>query len=292
MGEQLHRIQSGDFTLVASELPAAGTARGVVVAGHAMMCNRSTLDRPPGGGLASVLAQAGLHVYTFDFRGHGESGAGAGAGGRWSYDDFVNHDLPAVVAWARARHPDLRLGIFGHSLAGHAALHWLGQSPDAPVDALAMYAANVWVPGFEPSFVRWLQKRAVLSLWLLVSRAFGYYPARKMRMGTDDESLGLVADFNRWAKTGRCLRQSDGADYLAGLARVRPPVLAYSGEKDGLFCVPECARRYLASVPDHAHRSVPAATHMSLVLSRRSRPVWEETAKWFLEKLGKPAAGA
>jgi predicted alpha/beta hydrolase len=290
MNGQVHRIvTTSGFTLAASEFPAIGDARGVVVLGHATMCNRSTLDRPRGKGLASTLAMAGLHVYTFDFRGHGQSGATAGAGSQWTYDDLVNHDLPAVVAWARARHPDLRLGVLGHSLAGHAALHWLGQHPDAPVDALVLYAANVWVRSFEPSRLRWFKKRTLLALWLLVSRTVGHYPARIMRTGSDNEALGLVADCNRWAATGRCLRESDGADYLAGRARVRQPVLAYVGEKDGLLCVRECCERYLAPVPDHTLKSVPAATHMSLVLSHRSQPAWAETAKWFLEKLGKPA---
>jgi hypothetical protein len=66
-------------------------------------------------------------------------------------------------------------------------------------------------------------------------------------------------------------------------------VLAYVGDKDDLLCVRECCERYLAPVPDHTPKSVPAATHMSIVLSRQSQPAWEETAKWFLEKLGKPA---
>ena len=66
-----------------------------------------TLDRPRGGGLASTLAAAGLHVYTSDLRGHGESTPGAAQGGEWNYDDVVNGDIPAIVAWAHARHLDV-----------------------------------------------------------------------------------------------------------------------------------------------------------------------------------------
>lgn len=285
MDGRTHRVSVSGATLSVSEFPATGAARGVVVIGHAIMCNRQTLDRPAGEGLASTLARAGLHVYTFDLRGHGDSGPLPGAGGRWSYDDVVNRDIPDVVDWAHARHPGLRLGFLGHSLTGHAALLWLGQRPDAPVDALVLYATNLWMPSFEPSRLLWFKKRAVLTVWLAISRAFGYFPTRRLRMGTDDEPVDFVADMNSWAATDRCVRVADGVDYLAGRARVRQPVLAFTGEKDEFLCTKESCERFLAPVPDHTLKTVPGATHMSLVVSRRSRSTWEETAKWFVEKL-------
>jgi predicted alpha/beta hydrolase len=286
MAREAHRIPAEGATLVASEFPAAGVPRGVVVVGHAMMCDRATLDRPSGKGLASTLAAAGLHVYTFDLRGHGESVPRAAAGGQWQYDDIVNGDIPAVTAWARARHPGLRLGFLGHSLAGHAALLRLGQDQEGPIDALAVYAANVWLRRHEPSTSRWLKKRAVLALWLLVTRTVGHFPARLMRAGTDDETVGLVADLHRFAVEDRCIRASDGADYLEGRARVRQPVLAYAGEADTLLGARESCARFVAPVPNHRLETVPGATHMSLVLSQRSRPTWEATARWFIEVLG------
>lgn len=284
----LHTVQAAGWSLAVSEFPARGQPRGVVVAGHAMMANRRTLDRPRGQGLASTLAEAGLHVYTFDVRGHGESKPAAADGGRWIYDDIVNGDVPAMVAWARDRHPDLRLGLLGHSLIGHASLLWLGITPEAPVDALVLYATNLWIPQCETRRARWLRKRATLAMWLLLSRPFGYFPARRLRMGTDDEPLSLVKDFRRWATSGGCARLSDGVDYLAGRERVKQPVLAFVGEKDDLLCVEECCARFLAPVPNHTIRSVPGADHMTLVTRDSSRPAWQETAAWFIEQLDRP----
>lgn len=290
MEPSLHSVQVDGWSLAVSEFPARGRARGVVLAGHAMMANRRTLDRPRGQGLASTLAEAGLHVYTFDVRGHGESSPAAAAGGRWSYDDVVNGDIPAMVAWVRQRHPDLRLGILGHSLIGHGALLWLGITPEAPVDALVLYATNLWIRQCEPRTARWLRKRATLALWLLLSRPLGYFPARRLRFGTDDEPVSLVRDFGRWVATDGCKRLSDGVDYLAGRARVKQPVLAFVGEKDDLLCVEECSARFLAPIPDHTLRSVPGADHMTLVTRETSRPAWEQTAAWFIEQLDRPPA--
>ena len=283
-----HRVQVGEWSLAVSEFPAEGRARGVVVASHAMMCNRRTLDRPRGGGLASTLAKAGLHVYTFDMRGHGESTPNAAAGGRWTYDDVVNGDIPAMVAWAHARHPELRLALFGHSLSGHGGLLWLGITPDAPVDAAVLYAANLWIPQFDDRKLRWLRKRATLAMWSLLSRPLGYFPARRMKMGSDDEPLALVRDFSRWADTNGCARISDGLDYLAHRERVRVPVLAFVGGRDRVLCAEECSAKFLAPVPDHTLEVVPGADHISLVTREHSRGAWERTAGWLVEKLDRP----
>ena len=283
-----HKVTVGEWSLAVSEFPAQGEPRGVVVASHAMMCNRRTLDRPRGNGLASTLAAAGLHVYTFDFRGHGESKPGAAGGGRWCYDDIVNEDIGAVVRWAHARHPELRLGFLGHSLAGHAGLHWLGMTADAPVDAVVLYAVNLWIPRLETQRFRWLRKRATLALWKLVSTPVGYFPTRRLRMGTDDESLALVRDFSRWADSDGCRRIADDFDYLAGRANVKAPVLAFVGEHDRVMCAEECAKRYLEPVPQHTVEVVPGASHISLVTQEHSRPAWDRTATWLIEQLGAP----
>jgi predicted alpha/beta hydrolase len=290
----VHRVPVGSWSLAVSEFPAHGRPRGVVVAGHAMMCNRRTLDRPSGRGLASTLARAGLHVYTFDVRGHGDSSpeSAAAAGGRWSYDDVLGGDIPAVVSFAHQRHPELRLGLLGHSLIGHAGLLWVGVTPEAPVDALALYATNLWLPSCEPRRGRWLRKRATLAAWKIVSSVAGYFPSRRLRLGTDDEPLPLVSDFWRWSATDQCRRQSDGLDYLAGRAAVKQPVLALVGERDELLCVPECCERFLQPVPNHTIRRVAGADHMSLVTKEDiGRAAWEQTAAWLIEKLDRPTDG-
>ncbi len=285
MSEPFHLVDADGWALAVSEFPAHGETRGVVIAGHAMMCNRRSLDRPRGQGLASTLARAGLHVYSFDARGHGASGPAPAAGGSWRYDDLIDHDLPAMARWVRRRHPDHRIGLIGHSLIGHAGLLWLGSDRAAPIDALVIYAGNLWLPQFEPNRLRWLRKWATLCAWELMSRPLGYLPARRLRLGSDDTPLALVQDFRHWARQDRCVRRRDGFDYLAGRARVKQPVLAFVGERDSLLCVPECNQRFLDPVPDHELRLVPQADHMSLVIDPQSQPVWEHSASWLIAKL-------
>lgn len=271
--------------LAVSAFPAEGAVRGVVVAGHAMMCDRRTLDRPRGAGLATCLSRAGLHTYTFDARGHGESDPG-------SFDyAAVLEDLAAVVAWAHARHPGVPLAILGHSLMGHGALLWLAQAPPggAAVRAVVAVAGNLWLPRLEPSRLRWLRKRAVLWVMLALTRACGRFPARALRLGSADVSRPFVEDFARWAASGVCQRP-DGGDALAGLAQVRVPVLAVLGGQDRLLCHPACGRRFAALVPRSEVLEVPGADHIGLCTSPRSAPAWAEVAEWLVAHLSEVRA--
>ncbi len=285
-----HRVAVDGWALAVQSYAPPDEPVGVVVAGHAMMCDQRTLDRPRGAGLASVMSAAGLQVYGFDVRGHGQSGPRAAQGGRWSYEDIVEGDVPAMVAWARLRHPDLPLAVVGHSLVGHAALLWLGQNPEARVDAVLALAPNLWTRSLEPDAREWWRKRATMEVWARITRAFGYFPARKLGQGTDDEALDYVLDFVRYARSSGIFRAADGVDYLAGLARVRPPVLAFVGSRDDHFCRPDSCRRFLAPIPHHELRVVEGADHMSLVVGEAYRGVWETGARWLVERLSPDAS--
>lgn len=280
----IFRVPAGTWSLAVQSFPPPAEARAVVVCGHAMMCDRRTLDRPAGRGLASTLARRGLQVYTFDVRGHGESGPRAAEGGVWSYDEIVDVDVPAVVRWAHARHPDLPLCLLGHSLVGHAGLVWLAEHPDAPVSAFVAIAANYWLRRFEPSRWSWLQKRATLAAWATVTRAVGHFPARRLRVGSEDEARPYVESFARWAREDTCRRAFDGADRLARLADVRVPVLGVLGARDRLLCTPAAGAALLAPVPDHTIRVIPEADHLSPVLDPSSAGLWEEVAEWILSR--------
>lgn len=285
-----HRIDVGDWTLAAEVIEPPTPALGNVVAGHAMLCNRRTLDRPAGEGLASTLARRGLRVITFDVRGHGESGPSASRGGRWGYHDIVLRDIPGVVRWTHERWPDQPLALLGHSLVGHAGLYWLGQTPDAPVDAVVAFGANSWVRAQEPRRLRWWIKRVVSELWLGAARVKGYFPARSLGMGSDDEALEYVRDLVVTTRSGALRHPDSDADYFSGLARIRPPVLGFVGATDRLLCHPDAGRRFLAPIPHHEVRVVAGADHMQMITSAHAKGTWEATARWLAETLSRAAS--
>jgi predicted alpha/beta hydrolase len=289
-GSEQIDIRTGDgWSLRADVLEPERAAVGTAVLAHAMMARRSEFDRPEGAGLARFFVQRGWRTVAFDFRGHGDSGPSPREGASFDYDDLVTGDLPAVHAFARSR-GGRRKGpvvLVGHSLGAHAALAAQATGLVA-FDGFVAVAANVWVPGLEPSGLRWLAKRASLAAALAVCRRLGRFPARALRMGSDDEPRAYFEDFERFARTGAWASADGRIDYLASLGRVRVPVLQIVSEADRINCVPECGARFVARCggPHEVVRITrsddggPPPDHMALVTGGRIQDTWGRAEAW------------
>lgn len=276
-------IRTADGWLLRGERLPNADAPAVVVCGHAMMVDRRTLDRPRGAGLASTLHASGLDVAWVDARGHGQSGPRAEDGGRWTYDDIVRFDVPALVRLGRRLAAGRPLVVLGHSLIGHAAL--IAAGLDEAPDALVGYAPNLWAPRLEERPAVRAAKGGLLASWLALSAARGFFDAPGLGIGTDAEALPYIRQFHAMWRRDR-LESSDGrVDYEAALARAALPVLAYSSENDRLLARPSAAAAFLALAPNASvdHRVLSGADapdHMGFVTAAASRRIWEETAAW------------
>src|SRR5580704_6377402 len=110
-------IRTADgVTLAATVMEPNAETRGTVVMAHAMFARQSAFRW-----VGPMFRDRGWRVVTFDFRGHGKSPCST-----YGYDDFVQRDLPAVIACARMRSRDRPVALVGHSLGGHVALAALG----------------------------------------------------------------------------------------------------------------------------------------------------------------------
>ena len=277
------------WSLRADIHPPSGLPRGVAVLAHAAMARRTEFYRPRDGGLAAFLVDHGWVVIAFDFRGHGDSRPAADEGGVYAYDDFVARDLSAVCAFAReqasARVPVV---VVGHSLGGHVALAAQGTGA-IDVDAIVgIAAAPPFLREHEPSLARWALKRAVFVGMSALSRRTGRFPARLLRLGSDDEARACCEDFARFARTGRWESADGAVDYRASLARVRIPVLQVVSDGDRFECVPECGRRFIDCCGGprevlRLHESDDGGrppTHMGLVTSGRVRSAWDRIGRF------------
>ncbi len=229
---------------------------GVAILAHAMLARRTEFERPLSGGLARFLVSRGWRTVTFDFRGHGESGDGAAKGASWSYDDLVRFDLPAVVDATRARAKKLPVVVVGHSLGGHVALAAQGTGRIA-ADAVVCIAANIWLAAHEPSTARWIAKRAVMAGIDAVCRKRGYFPARALRIGSDDEAGGLL---RRSVPLGahRSLGKRRRPRRLPRLPRAHHGACLSARERGRSHKLPPRLRRAL---PRHVRRRDPLRPH-------------------------------
>lgn len=267
----------------------------VAIAGHAMMADRRTLDRPAGQGLVSALARRSIAVLWPDLRGHGLSGPRAEDGGDWGYDDLVDLDVPALVSAARARFPGLPVVAVGHSLFGHVALAHAARNPAVPLAGIAMLSCNMWNPAWRAP-LRWLTKGVLLEAVRAVSARVGRFPARRLRVGSNDEAPRYAHDLARFWRAGDW-RARDGFSYYRALSRVLVPVRAWVGAGDRLLSPPAEAQGIVSPVPGARLEVVGRRSglpfdpgHMAMVLDARARPVWEDVASFICSLSGSRAA--
>ncbi len=286
LDEESIEIRTSDGVARAATLMPAREPRGTIIMAHAMFARQSAFRRPAGRGVAERMRERGWNVVTFDFRGHGASKCAS-----YGYDDFVARDLPAVVECVRAR-SEGPLVLLGHSLGAHVGLAAVGCGL-CELDALVVVACNVWLREFEPSTAMWLLKRATLEGFLRSARRAGRFPARALRLGSDDESLEYVQDLCRFGLEDSW-RSRDGArDYLAALGEVRVPVYAIVSDGDWLNARVVSVERMVARCrgPIHIDRvrwsddGSRAPGHGALVTTLRAASAYDRAEAFLREGL-------
>lgn len=204
-----------------------------------MMANGSYLDRPTGAGFASFLSHRGIECFVLDLRGHGASVPPSPRSSDWSFDAYVERDLPAAVAavseMARI-HPG-EISCLGHSLGGLAGAAAIGTGTVPPPHRLVLVATNTWhASGLD------LWRRGLVGTIGIATSLLGYMPARAIRLGSDDEPAGYMGQFRAWFRSGRWVSPS-GIDYGAALRTITTPALVVSADADAL-CQPLDARLF------------------------------------------------
>jgi pimeloyl-ACP methyl ester carboxylesterase len=226
MVEELAARTADGVTLRLDRVPASGERRGAVVCLHAMMTDGRYFGARRGGSFAMAVAAAGLDVYVADFRGHGRSIPPRAGHGDWTFDDLVEHDLPAIVKLASetSQLPIEQLGIVGHSLGGLVACAALGTRRIPSPRVLALAATSVWLGETRA-------RRAIMAAYRGITAALGRAPIRALRVGTADESRGYVSQLTGWALRGRWTSLG-GVDYASALDAITTPTFAFTGAGD------------------------------------------------------------
>lgn len=234
-----------------------------------------------GPGLAHFLGARGLDVWLADLRDHGASAREPGSH-RWRFEDWVLRDAPALVARVKEETGGAPLGWVGHSAGGAVALCWLARLQHAaPLASVVTFGT----PG--PGRVG-LVRTALAALTAGIAKALGRFPARALRMGSEDGGAGILADWMMWNVRGRWVG-SDGFDYCAALERVETPLLAVAGRGDRLFAPPESCREVVDRLGAARKELLvvgPRLSHRGMLLDPRARDrCWPRVAEWLKQTL-------
>ena len=102
--------------------PSGGKARRhPVVLCHGLAANHMAFDAHADTSLARHLASRGYVAIAVDLRGHGHSERPTRDGERrfgWSFDEYLQFDVPAAIAYAKRTSGASTVHWIGHSMAG------------------------------------------------------------------------------------------------------------------------------------------------------------------------------
>jgi len=128
---------------------------------------------------AELLAIEGVGLARHEWRGAGSSSLRARRGIDWRYRDLLA-DIGDGIAALRAKHPDARIWIGGHSLGAQFAALALARDPSLAGVVIVASGTPYW-----RSFPWWQQPLLLLVFaWFrLLADVFGYFPGRRRDVG-------------------------------------------------------------------------------------------------------------
>ena len=278
------QVPAGDGRLLGASIFApvepSGQEHPVTVIASATGVKRGFYDA-----YALFLAEAGLHVITFDYRGIGGSRTGALGSFRATAREWGELDLNGVLTWAMARFPGERVGIVGHSIGGQL----VGLSEGAAkADRILLIAAQ---SGYWPLFNAPLKYLYAL-LWYagipVLTRLCGFLPAKRLGLG-EDLPAGVAQEWAQWCRTpGYLIEALEDPAVRARFDQVRAPILAYSVSDDPM--APPRAVDALLSLYSNADverrhvypRDVGLETvgHFGFFRNSARGPLWDDTRRW------------
>ena len=268
------------FVLAATHVAPTSNGRDIcVIVNSATAVRRQFYLR-----LAHFLAQRGITVILYDYRGIGGSRPQTLRGFNARMRDWGEQDMASVIDWAKRTLPNHRLVMLGHSAGGQLVA--LADNNHL-VEGLATISAQ---SGYWRFYQGW-EKPKLFFYWHtllpLLTYILGYFPAKALGMG-EDLPKGVLLQWGHWCRSPDYLFSDTSLGAAASAARLKAPILAGIVEDDPW--APEEAVKAFMSHYVNARidywRIVPGATdgqpigHMGFFREGVGKPHWEALSNW------------
>lgn len=230
-----------------------------VICSHGMAGTHLIYDLHPDYSLARYLAKRGFDTWLVDLRGRGDSWPDSGSSRKlqWSFDDFVQHDMPTTITrvcetsrggqafWlgmemsGQALYAAAILGIarqirgavtFGSPVLTpyHAQVPGVNAAPQASWRGRVPFRAGSRFAGPVLAYGR----SAQLESSFRACNTDPVVPARYFRNGIPDEATTLVDQFRGWIIDRVMANRNRSEIYSDRLAEVKLPLLLFAAAAD------------------------------------------------------------
>jgi pimeloyl-ACP methyl ester carboxylesterase len=211
---------------------------------HGAIENGRIFYSESGRGLAPFLARYGFDTYVADLRGRGLSEPRVGPDSKYGQFESITQEIPAFAELIRSRRGDEQQIWMAHSWGGVLMLSTLARFPELRrlVKGMVFFGTkrSVHVSNWEKKLkIDWFWNSSARALVKL----YGYLPAAKLGVGSDNESELSHLESVKWVKPGPWIDPRDGFDYEKALTRAElPPMLFLAGRKDRCLGHPQDVR--------------------------------------------------
>lgn len=187
-------IQASDGMALAGTLfrPGTGSVRGGVLIAGAMATPQTHYAA-----FARWLADQGVAVLTFDYRGTHASGGDRVASTDASFDTWGQLDVTAAALALQAQVPGLPMQYLGHSLGGQLFASCTVQ----PLfnRAVMVASGNGYWPWLRRAVPRWGLFLTTQVWGPLLTPLFGYFPGARLRK-VGNLPAGVIRQWTHWCR--------------------------------------------------------------------------------------------
>lgn len=281
--QQIRILTSDQVSLCGRQYPASGPARAIVLIPPAMGVRQQFYAA-----FAGFLAQHGMAVLSFDYRGIGDSIPAEFSASLRGFEadlhTWAERDYEAALLAAKAWQPDLPLLVVGHSLGGQLA----GLAPSNHlIDGLLTVGCGTGYWRYNAPQL----KRYVWLLWYVLAPLYtslwGYFPGKKLRK-VGNLPKGVIQQWTRWYKHPAYFVDAAGQPLPTRHHQMRIPVLSMSFTDDEMmgrrnidtlhdyFTHAELERRYIDPAQVNARR----IGHMGFFRPEFRHSLWQQALQW------------
>jgi predicted alpha/beta hydrolase len=237
--------------LAARHFAPTRPARGAVLIAPAMGVPQAFYA-----GFAGWLAELGVHVLTFDYRGTGRSRRGSLRGVDADVIAWAQLDATAALRALQDRAPDLPITWIGHSLGAQIVPFVPDHRELAKVITIAA-GSGYWREN-TPAL-----RRKVWLLWFVLvpvfTPVFGYFPGKRLGL-VGDLPAGVIRQWRRWCLDPHYAVGVEGPVVRDLFARVRTPIASLSFTDDEMMSArnTESLHGFYVGAPTTLRRIAPA----------------------------------
>jgi pimeloyl-ACP methyl ester carboxylesterase len=224
---------------------------------HGLASNRWALDAGVEGfSLAAHLAAAGFRTFALDLRGHGDSRVGPAGAVPWTFDHYVDEDVPAALDAIRRETGQEQVLWVGHSLGAVLGMVACQTHPNRIAGIVAIAGPMSWEG--DGKLAGYLKRGALvdgrfnrmLAQFVAPWAGLAHPPAadlaingrnvdrpvfrRLLANGIENVSRPLFHQLTGWVTNDVCQSVDGTRDYRAGLAACRQPALFVAASRDRL----------------------------------------------------------